>query len=62
MDAIEFKTIIREDGTIEVPEKYKNFSSGQIKVILLKDDLTNTKDKVAQQYEKVKAIIDEIQD
>jgi hypothetical protein len=62
MDAIEFKTVIKEGGVIQLPEKYTRFSTGEIKVILLKEEETETKDKVAQQYEQVKAIIREIQD
>ena len=62
MDAIEFKTTIRSDGTIKLPEEYKNFSTGQVKVIMLKDNKESPRDKVTEQYQKLKSVIDEIQD
>lgn len=62
MNAIEFKTTISAEGIIQLPEKYKNFSRSQVKVIILKEEEVSTRDQVADQYAKLKAVIDEIQD
>ena len=62
MDAIEFNTTIETNGIIHIPEKYKDTYQGQVKVIILKEDDTSTKEKVESQYARLKATIREIQD
>ncbi|QMU30280.1 hypothetical protein [Adhaeribacter radiodurans] len=62
MKAIEFNTIIEADGVIELPDYYKNKCEGPAKVIILQEEVANPKDKVEQEYAKVKEIIKAIQD
>ncbi len=62
MKAIEFTTNVKIDGIIQIPEQYRDFSKGYIKVIILKEEGLSTHDTVAQQYAKMKAVIKDIQD
>ncbi|PSR54473.1 hypothetical protein AHMF7605_13600 [Adhaeribacter arboris] len=62
MDAIEFNTTIEPNGIIQLPDEYKNIYKGQVKVIVLKEEDSSTKEKVELQYAKLKATIKEIQD
>ncbi len=62
MEAIDFKTIITSNGIIEIPEPYKDFSQGLVKVIILKEKEISYKDELARRYAKLQAVIEEIQD
>ncbi|MDQ4141160.1 MAG: hypothetical protein M3142_11630 [Bacteroidota bacterium] len=62
MEAIEFKTVIGSNGLVQIPDKYRDSYKGSVKIIILKEEETSSKEKVALQFDRVKAIIKEIQD
>ncbi|MEM8528778.1 MAG: hypothetical protein AAF806_21830 [Bacteroidota bacterium] len=53
MQAIEFHSIVRE-GSIRVPEHYKDFQNQRVRVIVLIDNKPNQKKQLAAVFEKMK--------
>ena len=47
MEAIEFKTKIK-DGTIQIPEKYKQKTGNTVKVIILTEQAVNDDDIISE--------------